>query len=228
IISFSIGGSRGSLRPSPVNFRGALSIGIGGERVSSSEVPSLPRRSLPGPADEEKTLAHSLDFEEDLPCSTVCTSFTDAKSVAVAPVVVSPVPSPEPPSKKVNGLVESSGWRGKKSMLEPTATGSCFTTSSSASIAAPACRVAGGDAGVLGEVEALIGVNSSFTRERRLLFERFVSPPTGLAGDIVPVAVCKVNAGDDVNGGKDTRRGRIGRDGIAGMIGFRCNKGKSL
>ena len=81
---------------------------------------------------------------------------------------------------------------------------------------------------MIGEVEALIGVNSSFIRERRLLFERCVSPPTGLAGDIVPLAVCKVNAGGDEKGGKETNRGRIGRDGIAGMIGFTCNEGKSV
>lgn len=105
-------------------------------------------------------------------------------------------------------------------MLEPTATGSSLINTSSASIASSVRRVADGDVGVMGEAGALIGVNSSFTRARRLLLERCMSPPVGLAGDIVPLAVCKLNTGVDAKGGKEMRRGRRGRDGIAGMIGL--------
>ena len=82
--------------------------------------------------------------------------------------------------------------------------------------------------GGMGEVDALIEVNSSFTRDRRLLLEPCISPPAGLAGEIVPVALCKLKAGGDVRGGKETSRGRVGRDGIAEMIGFRYNGGKSV
>lgn len=88
---------------------------------------------------------------------------------------------------------------------------------SSASLTSSVRRKADGDFGVRGEAEALVGVNSSFNLARRLLFERSMSPAVGLEGDIVPVAVCKLNTGGDAKRGKGTRRGWSGMDGIAGI-----------
>lgn len=216
IVSFSVCGYLGSRRPSPVNFRGAISIGIGGERLSSSE-PRLSARERPSVStDERKTLSQlsqESGFEEDSACAMFCISFPEPAGfpAAVVPVVGgSPGPAPEPPPKKVNGLDESPGWRGKKSISERTAIGSSLMNpSSSASVASSVRRKADGDVGVMGEAEALMGVNSSFNRARRLLllFERSVSPAVGLEGDIVPVAVCKLKTGGDAKRGKGTRRG---------------------
>ena len=83
-----------------------------------------------------------------------------------------------------------------------------------------------GEVGVRGEVEALIGVNNSFTRVRRVLLVRCMSSSMGLEGDIAPVAVCRLNTGD-VKGKDELRRGRRGRDAIAemdGVLGVRVKK----
>lgn len=209
-----------------MNLCGAISIGIGGERLSSSD----PRLSVS--ADEEKTLSQESEesvFQEDSACAMFCISFPKAEFPAAVPVVGSPGPAPELPPKKVNGLEESPGWRGKKPMSERTATGSSLMNTSSASFASSVRREADGDVGVMmGQAEALIGVNSSFNLATRLLFERPMSPAVGLEGDIVPVAVCKLNTGGDGKRGKGTRRGWRGMDGIAGMIGSLLNGCKIL
>lgn len=131
---------------------------------------------------------------------------------------MSPVPAPELPSKKVNGLVESSGWRAKNSIWEPTVARSALMNPSSAPTDPCRSPAFAGEVGVTGEVEALIGVNSSFTRVRRVLLVRCMSPSTRLEGDIAPMAVCRLNTGD-VKGKDELRSGRRGRDAIAAMSG---------